>query len=393
MTNSSQLAPDPAGVRPSVFYYVQHLLGIGHLARASLIARALAGAGCDVTMVLGGCPVPGFPDASLRTIYLPSLRAGAGGFSELVDDNGNAVCDEFCARRRDELLSAFSAIRPEILIIETYPLGRRQMRFELDPLLEAARQAPWSPLVVCSARDILQEGRRPERIDEAVAILQRSFHVLMVHGDPQFIDFAATFPRAGDISAMTEYTGLVSGPVQPLAGPGFDVVVSAGGGAAGRDIMRAARAAQPLSALHKASWCFLTGPNLPGDVVAELSAGLPANVSLVRQRSDFRALLAASRLSVSQAGYNTAADVLRARCRSIMIPYARGIETEQTRRAGLLAARGLVDVLAENNLTGASLAALIDRTAARPAPALENLPALDGAARSAQILIEKFNQR
>ena len=40
-----------------VFFYVQHLLGIGHLVRASRIAQALQAAGFDVTLVTGGSAV------------------------------------------------------------------------------------------------------------------------------------------------------------------------------------------------------------------------------------------------------------------------------------------------------------------------------------------------
>lgn len=46
---------------PRVLFYVQHLLGIGHLARVSRIAAALARDAFDVTVVTGGLPVPGFP--------------------------------------------------------------------------------------------------------------------------------------------------------------------------------------------------------------------------------------------------------------------------------------------------------------------------------------------
>ena len=46
-----------------VMFYVQHLLGIGHLVRASRIATALADAGHDVTVISGGMPVSGFPPA------------------------------------------------------------------------------------------------------------------------------------------------------------------------------------------------------------------------------------------------------------------------------------------------------------------------------------------
>ena len=44
-----------------VFFYVQHLLGIGHLRRAATIARALTGAGLDVTVVSGGSGIPSPP--------------------------------------------------------------------------------------------------------------------------------------------------------------------------------------------------------------------------------------------------------------------------------------------------------------------------------------------
>ena len=49
-----------------VMFYVQHLLGIGHLKRASLIARAMAAAGLDVSVVLGGREVPGVRLRGLR---------------------------------------------------------------------------------------------------------------------------------------------------------------------------------------------------------------------------------------------------------------------------------------------------------------------------------------
>ena len=39
---------------PKLLFYVQHLLGIGHLMRAATIVRAFCDEGYDVTMVSGG---------------------------------------------------------------------------------------------------------------------------------------------------------------------------------------------------------------------------------------------------------------------------------------------------------------------------------------------------
>ena len=37
-----------------VLFYVQHLLGIGHLKRAAILAEAMAAMGLDVTVAYGG---------------------------------------------------------------------------------------------------------------------------------------------------------------------------------------------------------------------------------------------------------------------------------------------------------------------------------------------------
>ena len=376
----------------SVLVYVQHLLGIGHLARASLIADAIGKAGLRVQLVLGGPPVAGFPAPGLQTVTLPPVRAGEDGFSQLVDLAGRPADEAYLASRRERLLAAFEALRPDILVIEAYPFGRRQMRFELQPLLERARHASWAPVVACSLRDILQEGRKPERDRETVEVLERYFDVVLVHGDPQLIALDATFPLIHEIAPLIRYTGLVAGPVGVLDGPAFDVVVSAGGGAAGAGLMRAARGAVPLTSMSDARWLFITGPNLPPDVAAGLSADLPANAVTALHRGDFRALLSNACLSVSQAGYNTAADVLKAGCRSIMVPFAAGGETEQSRRAAALGRLGLVVVVEESSLSPEALARAIDRAMGSAAPGHAGFR-LDGAENTPALLLEALSAK
>jgi predicted glycosyltransferase len=376
----------------SVLVYVQHLLGIGHLVRASLIADAIRRAGLRVKLVLGGPSVAGFPAEGLETVALPPLKAGPEGFSQLVDLAGRPVGQAYLDQRRDRLLAAFDGLRPDIVLIEAFPFGRRQMRFELEPLLERAMRAAWAPLVACSLRDIVQEGRKAGRDREAVETLRRCFDLVLVHGDPALMPLDASFPLAREIAPLIRYTGIVTGPVGALDGPGFDVVVSAGGGAAGASVMRASLGALPRSRLKGVRWGFLTGPNLPPDVVAELEAGLPANAIVASHRGDFRALLAHAGLSISQAGYNTAADVLSAGCRSIMVPFAEGGETEQARRAAALQRLGLVHVVDESALSPDSLAQAIDRAMESAIPGGAGLR-LDGAANTPALLLAALHDK
>jgi predicted glycosyltransferase len=218
---------------PRVLFYVQHLLGIGHLARASRIASALAADGFDVTAVMGGAPVPGFPGPGVATLELPPIASADQGFSSLTDLSGNPIDDDYKARRRDLLLAALREAKPDIVVLEAYPFGRRQMRFELRPLVEAIAAMTPKPLLVASIRDILQERVKPGRNEETVEILNRHFDLVLVHGDPAFATLADTFPLAAAIRPEIAYTGMVAAPRAEPSPDRYDLVVSAGGGAAG----------------------------------------------------------------------------------------------------------------------------------------------------------------
>ncbi len=369
-----------------VLFYVQHLLGIGHLARASRIATALKAAQFDVTLVTGGAPVVGFPAAGTHHVELPPVVAGKSGFSQLEDLQGNPVDDAFMERRRDVLLQTFRTVRPEIVIIEAYPFGRRQVRLELKALLAEAAASEPRPLVVTSLRDILQAHTKPERNRESVELVQSFFDAVLVHGDPAFVRLDDTFPLADEIAGKIVYTGLVA--PAPSAAPDdvVDVVVSAGGGAVGHKVLQASLAA--AQALPRSlTWCLIAGPNLPQGEFDNLVASASDNVRVERFRADFVGLLSGARLSVSQAGYNTVCDVLVAGCRAILVPFAAGGETEQTTRAIRLERMGLAKVLFEDALTPEMMTAAVAEALARerPSEAFGGLR-LDGARHTADLL-------
>ena len=369
----------------SVLFYVQHLLGIGHLARASRIARAMVDDGLRVTLVTGGMPVPGFPAPGIPHVALPPVAVADGAFKGLVDRNGTAVDQAFLDARRDLLLQAFCDIRPDIVMVEAFPFGRKQVRFELLPLIEAIEATSPRPRLVSSIRDILQLRGRPDRDAETADLVRSHFDRVLVHGDPAFARLEETFPFADRIADKVSYTGLVCGP-KPVPSPErYQVLVSAGGGAVGAEMLRSALAAAALLP-EIPDWLVITGPNLRQAAFDAFAAAAPPNVRLERFRTDFGSLLASAGLSVSQAGYNTVGDILQAGCRALLVPYTTLGETEQADRAGRLAALGRAAVIGEGQLDPSRLAAAIReaREMALP-PAFLNV-ATDGAARTAEIL-------
>jgi predicted glycosyltransferase len=355
-------------VNSSVLFYVQHLLGIGHLQRSLRIAEALAQDGIAVTLVCGGEPVALPRDPSVRIVQLTPVRALDARF-ELVDGAGKPIDDALRAGRRAALLAAFAMARPDAVVLEGYPFARRAFRFELEPLIAAVRATPPRPRLLCSVRDIVVIRDDPQRHRDIVERVRGDFDAVLVHGDPTLIPFDASFPAAADIADRIIYTGYVcppSGSTSSAAATGGDaVVVSAGGGAAGRALLEAALAARRSGCLAGLPWRLITGTNLPEADFAALKADVPAGVVIERFCYNFVGLLRGCRVSVSQAGYNTVLDILGARARAVLVPFAAERETEQLTRAERLAALGAVELVRENELSPQTLATAIERAAAR----------------------------
>jgi len=363
-----------------IFFYVQHLLGIGHLKRAATLVRAMRVAGLDVVLASGGPSVAGMP----VDVQLPPAQAADSTFSGLVDENGQPVDEAWKRRRAGALIDAWRASRADAVVIELYPFGRRQMRFELVPLLEDARRVAKRPLVVCSVRDIIQS--KPEREEQVVELVERHFDHVLVHGDPRVAPFERSFAQAPRLGERLHYTGYVVDDA-PAAGDAgrAEVLVSAGGGAVGRKLLQTAIRAREATLLRAAPWRVLAGIHCSEANFRELTRGAPDGVVVERNREDFPALLANCALSISQAGYNTVAETLKARTRCVLVPFAGAGESEQTLRAALLADRGAATMLAEKALTPENLAAAVNRAARAPQPAADVVD-LDGARRSAELL-------
>ncbi len=373
-----------------VMFYVQHLLGIGHLVRASRIASALAEAGQEITMVTGGMAVDGFPDQQIARIQLSPLRSLDDSFSGLADEHGNQVSDLDLARRRDALISAFDGIEPDCLMIEAFPFARRQMRFELLPLLEHVTALPKAlrPMIISSIRDILQP--KSAKRDEATAqLVQNHFDLVLVHGDERFATLDETFSASDSISDRLVYTGMVAPSNETVpASDRYDVIVSAGGGAVGEELLHASVAARELTSLKSARWLIIAGPNLPEEAFARLQASLSGQIEISRFRPDLANLLRKAKVSVSQAGYNTVADVLSARCAGVLVPFAAGGEQEQTIRATRLEQAGLAISLSQQNLSASRMAFAIEAACKLDLANTSDMK-LDGAANTAAILKQR----
>ncbi|MGO4526220.1 glycosyltransferase [Microvirga sp. 2MCAF35] len=355
-----------------VLIAVTHLLGAGHLTRAAALARAFARKGHATTLVSGGTPARLADLENVTFVQLPPLRTAGTDFRTLLDEDFRPVDEAYLDGRRILLLDTLKAVRPDILITELFPFGRRILADEFSALLDAARRMDPHPLVLCSIRDILVASSKASRIEETHERVLRDYDAVLVHGDPELAPLEASWPVDERIRPLIRYTGYVDEnealvPRTHRQG----IVVSGGSSAASLPLYRAAlEAARDIA---DRPWRILIGRGVAEAEFLTLRESAPAHVTVERARPDFRTLLSGAELSVSQAGYNTAVDLLRCGVKSVLVPFEAGNETEQRLRAERLAALGLAEIVPEAELSPRNLADAIWRGLARPpspAPAI-----------------------
>jgi len=374
---------------PRIMFYVQYLLGIGHVRRSSLIVQALCEQGAHVDVIFGGMPVPSmsFGDATMH--QLMAVKSADSGFSGLVKADNTPVSDDDKNERTQALLTLCDTLQPDLIVTETYPFGRRQMRFELLPLLDWAKSQSNPPILVSSIRDILQR-RSAVREQEYVNLVKTYYQHVLVHGDEHFYPLEKSFPVAGLIADKVSYSGYVcptlSDADEAPQKTRDTIVVSVGGGSIGKDILVAVMALYNSGFAADKKWLLITGPNMDSADKAYFKAQQQANLQVVDLADDFLKALSNAYVSISRAGYNTVMDLLLTAVPAVVIPFEGEGETEQLARSEVLAQAKVLQFVKNNELSIDTLKTAINN-ALESSVETVNIDN-QGATHSAEFLIE-----
>ena len=358
-------------------FYCQHVLGMGHLIRSVAVVGGLTD--FEVCFINGGEWLNSVaPPAHVEVVNLPPIISDAE-FRELHAADQAQSLDEIKTQRRQMLLETFARVQPQALVIEMFPFGRRKFADELLPLLAQAKAGGSRTKIACSLRDILVSKRDQARFESAACrIASEYFDLVMIHSDPHFQRLEETFSLAGELRCPVVYTGFVTPASQPAVAselpadhPERLIVVSIGGGRVGSELIRCAiEASKIISARLPHRLLIFTGPYLPDAEFKQLreqSMNLPA-VTLQRFTPDLTAILRRADLSLSMAGYNTCLNLIVSGTRAIVYPFTGNNNQEQRIRAEKLRARGLVEIISEDELRPDRLADLMRQSLSRPRP-------------------------
>ena len=376
-----------------VMIVVTHLLGTGHLTRAVTLALAFLQAGHTPIVVSGGVPVARLASSGVNIIQLPPVRSDGVDFSRLLDVSGKQVNDALLHDRQEKLVDILREYKPDAVITELFPFGRRILKDEFLALLAAIETLERPPSVFASIRDILAPPSKPKKAVFADDTIARFYDAVLVHSDPEIMPLDLSWPVSDALDSKLNYTGFVTpppaSPHPQRLGEG-EIIVSAGGGDVGRELFNCARDAAVLDPNRQ--WRILVGGHGYSLIINSLQDNAPPNLVVESTRSDFRQMLHHAAASVSFCGYNTALDLLQTACPAVLVPFDAGGEVEQGIRAASLARQPGFKVLRSAVLSPENLLAAIGATIESNVE--DRLPAqANGADRTVEIITQFVEMR
>jgi predicted glycosyltransferase len=336
-----------------VMFYCQHILGMGHLIRSIEIVRGLI-PDFQICFINGGQVIEEFEfPQGIEIINIPAVKTDAK-FQELKPVDDNLTMAEVEIMRKEILLNICDRFKPDILIIELFPFGRRRFSFELIPLLEKAKAM--GTKIVSSVRDIVVTKQNQQRHEEKVCrLINQYFDMLLIHGDPNFVKLDLSFSRIADLNCAVHYTGYV---VQPLLKfPAFRetylsrqplILVTVGGGRFGHELLECVtETASILKNKIPHHIQLFTGPFCPDTVFQKLQNITRDlnNITVERYTPNLIHYMQEADLSIGMSGYNTTMNILSTNVKAMMLAFQGNNDQEQETRVKKLDSLGRVKMI------------------------------------------------
>jgi predicted glycosyltransferase len=386
--------PTPLPLRPAdaaegrgrrYLFFSNELIGLGHLRRTLSIANRLAELEtASSSLIVTGSPVVpwfGMPPR-VDILKLPGWTRDehgerrAGGLA--LDVGG------LHAVRSGIELAVASSFEADVAVVDKLPLGPGG---ELTQALEALRGFPRCR-VVLGLRDIddAPERVRKEWGPEMRAAIERYYDAILVYG-PSSAPDAIRSVGWTDLPIPVHHVGYLGWPMSHQPAPDLPrgyLLATVGGGHDGFRVLEEVLKAVALEPLPCPT-VVISGPLMAKPQIQKLrrlASGIDAQV--IEFRGDMDRVLAGARAVVGMAGYNTVAEVMRARRPGLLVPRARPSQ-EQLVRARAVAEQPSYDMLHPDELSPERMREALGRLLELPRPAA---PAdeFEGADTSARLL-------
>jgi predicted glycosyltransferase len=369
-----------------ILMYSHDTFGLGHLRRCRTIAHALVQAFKGVhVLIISGSQIAGAFDLKARVdfVKIPSVIKLYNG--EYTSISKHINIEETIEWRTKIIRSTAESFEPDVFIVDKEPLGLKR---ELLPTLQYLKSRRCR--LVVGLRDVLDDEEllaTEWARNDTLRHIERFYDDIWIYGPEDFWNPLQGLPLPDGLSKRFTYTGFLrreaeaNTPVRELSLPEKYVLVTAGGGGDGGQLMRAAIRARAVAPERHLPFVMVLGPFMAIEERAEVRALAAADpdIHILDFVSQPEALITRASAIVGMAGYNTFCEIISFNKPAMLVPRVLP-RREQLIRALRAAELGLVDTLlpdeADDAVTmSARLLALPDRSRPLDAGAA---PMLDG---------------
>ncbi len=346
---------------PKLFFYSQPSWSLGALRHSLALADSLSQS-FRVTLVLGS-PIPDgvVAPANVLVRELPAATLTDNGDIETFDRRRDL--DRTLELRRDKLLDLFASTRPEVLLVDRFPLELITLASELVPLIHSAMASSTVPVMACSVRSPDDVGEAAFVDQDTLELLDSCFDMLLVHTDPSHVKIQDRSPEAIKLPVQILHTGFVdlselgsdSNPAPPNPTP--ELLVSGGSGHDSAKLLKL------VAVEHDRLWReegletrIVTGPSISENDWKELRrlTRSSRHVRLQRSVGNLVPLLTQAEVVVGEGGFNASLDVLQSSTPAVIVP-RRQPSGSRARQARRLEQEGHAVVVEPWQLDGKSL--------------------------------------
>lgn len=310
-----------------ILMYSHDTFGLGHLRRCRTIAHAMVDRfpGLNIAIISGSPVVDAFSfHERVSFVQIPAAKKLANG--SYTSGNGLQSLEDTIAAREAVIREAAERLRPDMVIVDKEPLGLgREMLATLEWLKTAGCICVLGLRDVLDAPELLREEWRRKNV---IPHLENLYDQIWVYGPDSFFDPLDGLDIPQVILDRVRYTGFL-----PRSLPDFDdgtlarygenyVLVTAGGGGDGFDLMSAALTAIGHTPQNNEDFLFVLGPFMTEEQRNEITlraVGLP-RTRVVDFHANVETLIANAKAIVGMCGYNTFCEVLSFDKRALFVP-------------------------------------------------------------------------
>lgn len=334
-----------------ILMYSHDTFGLGHLRRCRTIAHALVERFKGVTvLIISGSQIAGAFGFKARVdfVKIPSvIKLYSGDYTSIGDHIDIA---DTLAMREALILETARLFDPDIFIVDKEPLG---LRNEVEPTLHALREAGCHTVLglrdVMDSPDLLKEEWAKKDILSKIGDL---YEEIWVYGPEAFWNPLQGLDVSDEIMGKTVYTGFLeregldTESLDPRQLPEDYILVTAGGGGDGAELMSMVLAAREHDRNLIYPLLLVTGPFMRHEQREDIErrAANLTNVTVIHFDNELESIIDRATALVGMCGYNIFCEILSFDKPALFVPRTRPRQ-EQLIRATRAAELGLTLVL------------------------------------------------